>query len=291
MKLRIGYELQYQFAQPTPAILMLNVHPSRVEDLLTPDDIKVFPDVPLRPYRDGFGNACVRLVAPAGLVTISSDALIKDEGLPDPVAPHAQEVPVDQLPEDVLIYLLPSRFCESDRLLNVAWSLFGGIPQGWTRAQAICEYVHNYITFGYQHANVLRTASTTFDERRGVCRDYAHLAIALCRAMNIPARYCTGHLGDARMPPPYEPGDFSAWMEVYLDGRWHMFDPRNNCPVKPRYGRVLMARGRDAADVAITTTFGVNTLLGFRVWCDEVESAIASNSDSPSAPAPMAISA
>jgi transglutaminase-like putative cysteine protease len=267
MKLRVGYELQYEFPQPTPAILMLNIHSSRVSDLDAPDNVVVSPSVPVHGYRDGFGNWCSRIVAPAGHVLITSDAVINDTGLYPPSSTYAPQVPVEQLPEEALVFLLASRFCDSDRMLNLAWELFANSGTGGSRVQAICDFVHNHITFGYQHARVTRTASESYEERQGVCRDYAHLAVAFCRALNIPARYCTGYLGDVGMPPPYPPGDFAAWFEAYLGGEWHTFDPRNNVP---RIGRVLMARGRDAADVALTTTFGPNTLTSFRVWTDEV---------------------
>ncbi len=267
MKLRVGYELQYTFQQPTPAILMLNVHFTRASDLSAPDHIIVSPTVPLSGYRDTFGNWCTRIVAPAGQVRITGDTIVRDSGAPDPQDWHAQQVPVEQLPEEALMFLLASRFCDSDQLLDLAWKQFGNQATGWHRVQQICDFVHQRITFGYEHARATRTASEAYREGRGVCRDYAHLAIAFCRALNIPARYCTGYLGDVGMPPPYAPGDFAAWFEVYLGGRWHTFDPRNNVP---RIGRVLIARGRDAADVAITTTFGPNTLDSFRVWTDEV---------------------
>jgi transglutaminase-like putative cysteine protease len=270
LKLRIGYELQYEFPQPTPAILMLNVHFTRASDLLMPDHVIVHPSVVLSGYRDGFGNWCNRLVAPAGRAVITADSVIRDRGEPDPVVPDARQVPVEELPDEALVFLLPSRFCDSDRLLDLAWSLFGTTTPGWARVQAICDFTHQHITFGYEHACVTRTAYDAYQERRGVCRDFAHLAIAFCRALNIPARYCTGYLGDVGTPPPYPPGDFAAWFEAYLGGRWHTFDPRNNVP---RIGRVLLARGRDAADVAIATTFGPNMLLGFRVWTDEVAEA------------------
>jgi transglutaminase-like putative cysteine protease len=267
LKFRVGYELQYQFPQPTPAILMLNIHFSRVSDLAMPDNMVLSPSVPISGYRDGFGNWCSRIVAPAGRMVISADFVVRDSGQPDPVVPEAFQVPVEELPEEALVFLLASRFCDSDRLLDLAWTLFGAAAPGWPRVQAICDFVHQHITFGYQHARVTRTASEAYEERVGVCRDFAHLAVAFCRALNIPARYCTGYLSDAGTPPPYPPGDFAAWFEAYLGGRWHMFDPRNNTP---RIGRILMAQGRDAADVAITTTFGPNTLEGFRVWTDEI---------------------
>ncbi len=267
MKLRIGYELRYLFPQPTPVIMTLNVHFTRVSDLEAPDHIVLDPAVPVSGYRDGYGNWCSRIVAPAGPMTISGDAVIRDSGWPDPVVPDAGQVAVETLPEETLVFLLASRFCDSDRLLDLAWNLFGSATPGWARVQAICDFTHRHIEFGYQHARVTRTASEAYQERRGVCRDFTHLAVAFCRALNIPARYCTSYLGDVGTPPPYPPGDFAAWFEVYLGGRWHTFDARNNTP---RIGRVLIARGRDAADVAIATTFGPNMLQRFRVWTDEV---------------------
>lgn len=267
MKLRIGYEVKYEFPQPTPVLLMLNVHFSRVSDLVTPDHIIIKPNVPISGYRDGFGNWCTRILAPEGEMLISSDALIRDDGQPDPVVPEARQFGVEELPEEALVFLLASRFCDSDRMLDLAWTLFGDSAPGWTRVQAVCDYVHQHITFGYEHARVTRTASEGYQEQCGVCRDYAHLAVAFCRALNIPARYCTGYISEVGMEPPHPPGDFAAWFEAYLGGEWHTFDPRNNVP---RIGRVLQARGRDAADVAITTTFGPNTLQDFTVWAEEV---------------------
>lgn len=267
MKFRVGYEMQYQFPQPTPVILMLNVHDSRASALEVPDHIRIVPPLPVAGYRDGFGNWCSRIVAPAGLVIFSTDTIANDNGRPDPVVLSAEQVPVENLPQEALVFLLASRFCDSDRMLDLAWSHFGNGPTGWARVQAICDFVHKRIRFGYEFARVTRTASEAYNECQGVCRDYAHLAIAFCRAMNIPARYCTGYLSDVGTPLPYGPGDFAAWFEVYLGGRWHIFDPRNNTP---RVGRILLARGRDAADVAITTTFGPNTLKSFRVWTDEI---------------------
>lgn len=248
-------------------ILNLNVHHSRVHDLIEPDHMRVQPHVPIWAYRDLFGNWCSRIVAPVGLVNISSTALVNDTGLPDIVASGANQVALQNLPEDALVFLLGSRYCETDLLSEVAWSMFGATAPGWSRVQAICDFVHNHITFGYEYASPTKTAFQVYGERRGVCRDYAHLAITLCRCLNIPARYCTGYLGDIGLPPPYAPMDFAGWLEVYLDGAWYTFDPRNN---QPRIGRVLMARGRDAADVAISTSFGLNTLESFKVWTDEV---------------------
>ena len=267
MLIRVGYELIYECPQPTPMILTLNIHYTRVSDMIVPDHMLTNPSLPVSGYRDGFGNWCTRLVAPAGRTRIASTAVVRDSGKPDEIVPKAIQHQVQDLPEETLVFLLGSRYCDTDHLHQVAWDLFGKTPTGWARVQAICDYVHNRITFGYEHARPSKTAWEAFNEQKGVCRDYAHLAIAMCRCMNIPARYCTGYLGDIGMPPPYGPMDFAGWFEAYLDNRWYTFDARNNIP---RIGRVLIARGRDAADVAITSTFGVNTLVSFKVQTDEV---------------------
>jgi transglutaminase-like putative cysteine protease len=268
LQIRLGYELIYQSAQPTPMILNLNVHYTRAADLIRADHMLTDPWVPLSLYRDGFGNWCTRLVAPAGQIRITSDAVINDRGVPDPVAPNAQQNSVETLPEEALVYLLGSRYCDTDNLSAIAWSLFGNTTAGWPRVQAICNFVHEHLTFGYQFARPTRTASEAFNERQGVCRDFAHLAVTLCRCLNIPARYCTGYLGDIGVPPVDAPMDFSGWFEAYVGGTWYTFDARHNVP---RIGRVLIARGRDAADVAISMTFGPTTLAGFRVWTDEIK--------------------
>ena len=270
MQLRVGFEMAYRCPQPTPMILALNIHYSRASDLLRPDYLVTRPAVPVTAYRDLFGNWCSRLVAPAGLFVISTDALIYDSGALDPVVPWATQTPVEHLPESTLVYLLGSRYCETDQLSEIAWQRFGTGPTGWARVQAICDFVHGHIAFGYHHARRTRTAWEAYNEGIGVCRDYAHLAIALCRCMNIPARYCTGYLGDVGTEPPYGPMDFAGWFEAFLGDRWYTFDARNNTP---RIGRVLIARGRDACDVALASTFGPNTLESFKVWTDEVVSA------------------
>jgi transglutaminase-like putative cysteine protease len=267
MKIHIGFEMVYDCPQPTPMIFNLNVHFTRVSDLVSRDDLMFDPPVPRSAYRDSFGNWCTRIVAPQGRIRISADALINDSGLPDMLVPQARQLAVQDLPEEPLLFLLGSRYCETDRLSPIAWQLFEHAPTGWGRVQAICDYVHRHITFGYENARMTRTALEAFQEKVGVCRDYAHLAVAFCRCMNIPARYCTGYLGDMGTLPPYGTMDFAAWFEVFLDGSWHTFDARNNTP---RIGRVLIARGRDAADVAINNTFGPNTLSSFKVWTDEV---------------------
>ena len=267
MQIRLGYELIYDCPQPTPMLLMLNVHYTRVSDLVEPDHLVTTPAVPIRGYRDGFGNWCSRIVAPAGQTRLTANAIIKDTGEPDVISVDAPQHTLPDLPDDALVFLLGSRYCETDRLADVAWSLFGKTPLGWARVQAICDFVHQHIAFGYEHARASRTAWEAYCDRTGVCRDFAHLAVTFCRCMNIPARYCTGYLGDIGVPISDAPMDFSAWFEVYLGGQWYIFDARNNIP---RIGRVLIARGRDAADVAITTTFGPNTLSSFSVWTEEV---------------------
>lgn len=269
MKIRVGYELIYECPQRTPMILTLNIHYTRISDILVPDHIVTDPPTPITAYRDGFGNWCSRIVAPPGQIRISADAIVKDNGQPDAIASWAQQHAVEDLPGETLVYLLGSRYCETDRLSETAWTLFGPSPTGWARVQAICDFVHRHISFGYQHARATKTALEAFNERTGVCRDYTHLAIAFCRCMNIPARYCTGYLGDIGVPPAPEPMDFSAWFEAYLGGHWHTFDPRNHIP---RIGRVLIAQGRDAADVPISNAFGPNILKSFRVWTDEIKS-------------------
>jgi transglutaminase-like putative cysteine protease len=267
MQIRVGYELVFECAQPTSMLLMLNIHYSRASDIVTPDFLKTNPSVPIDMYRDLFGNWCTRILAPAGITRITSDALVNDSGLPDRVVPEARQTPVGLLPHDTLIFLLGSRYCETDRLSQIAWQLFGTAPAGWGRVQAICDFVHGHLTFGYGFARNTKTAWEAYQERTGVCRDFAHLAVTLCRCMNIPARYCAGYLGDIGVPISRAPMDFSGWFEAYLDGQWHTFDARHNIP---RIGRIVLARGRDAADVAISTAFGEATLKEFRVWTDEV---------------------
>ncbi len=269
MLIRLGYEISYRFAQPTPVMAMLDIHPSRRQDIVAAEPMHSEPMVPLHQYTDTFGNTCRRLLAPSGLFTLRADAVVRDSGQPDETAPQAWQTPVEQLPDDTLLFLLGSRYCETDLLSDQAWSLFGGIEGGWQRVQAICDYVHGRIRFGYPFARNTRTAAQALQEGQGVCRDFAHSAVALCRCMNIPARYCTGFLGDIGVDPVAAPMDFSAWFEAYIGGRWYTFDARHNVP---RIGRVLIARGRDAADIAITNTFGYNTLESFRVWTDETDS-------------------
>jgi transglutaminase-like putative cysteine protease len=267
VQISVGYEIVYDLPRPTPMLLTLHIHQSRAADLIVPDQLVTEPAVSVTGYFDKFGNWVSRIVAPAGQMRLSARAIVNDSGLPDPVVPCAIQHAVEDLPEDTLIFLLGSRYCETDHLSPIAWNLFGNTPLGWARVQAICDFVHSHIAFGYQYARPTKTAWEVYQERAGVCRDFAHLAIAFCRCMNIPARYCTGYLGDIGVPPMDAPMDFSGWFEVFLGGAWHVFDARFNTP---RIGRVLIAHGRDAADVAISTTFGPSPLVRFRVWTDEV---------------------
>jgi transglutaminase-like putative cysteine protease len=267
MLIRAGYEIRFECEMPTPMLAMLSIHPSRNKDLTTAHRISTDADVPIYDYLDAYGNVCSRVTIPAGGLTLACDFTIHDDGAPDRASPAAIRHAIEDLPDDVLIYLLGSRYCETDRLLETAWSLFGHIAPGWSCVEAIARFVHDHLEFGYHHARVNRTAWDAYQEQRGVCRDFAHLAIALCRCMNIPARYCTGYLGDIRVPPGETPMDFSAWFEVYLGSEWHVFDARHQAP---RIGRILMARGRDATDTALTTSFGPSILSRFAVHTDEV---------------------
>jgi transglutaminase-like putative cysteine protease len=268
MLIRLGYDIELEHAQPLTIIAVLNVHPSRTADLLEPDELQIAPAVPREDYIDSFGNRCVRISAPQGSLRLWNSTLIRDSGEPDPVDWNARQAPVHELPSDTLKFLLASRYCEVDQLSGLAWQLFGNTQPGWPRVQAICDWVHRNVTFGYQFARPTKTALEVSAELQGVCRDFQHLAITFCRSLHIPARYATGYLGDIGVPIQPCPMDFSAWFEVFLEGRWWTFDARHN---QPRIGRVLMATGRDAADVAITTSFGTSFLKKFSVVTDEAE--------------------
>jgi transglutaminase-like putative cysteine protease len=267
MRIRLGYEIVVSHPQPTPMLAHLSIHYSRAAHILIPDYLITNPAVPIAQYRDSFGNWVTRLSAPAGQLRLFTNAMVSDPGTTDVFAPDAIEHKVPDLPDDTLRFLLGSRYCETDKMMQIAWDNFGQVVGGWGRVQAICNFTHNWITFGYGFARNTRTAYEAYEERKGVCRDFAHLAVTLCRCMNIPARYCTGYLGDIGVPKDPAPMDFSAWFEAYIGGEWLTFDARHNIP---RIGRVLIARGMDAADTAITTHFGPNTLEAFRVWTDEV---------------------
>jgi transglutaminase-like putative cysteine protease len=267
MLLNVGCEITFTIPAPSAMVLMLQLHPSIAAKSRGSERIQVLPAVPVVEYLDVYGNRCARVFMPAGWVAIRHHAIVDDDGLPDPQVWNAYQHPVQELPQETLLFLLASRYCEVDsELKEIAWALFGQKPAGWPLVQAICDYVHAHIRFDYQLARANRTALEVYRERVGVCRDFMHLAVTFCRCLNIPARYCTGYLGDIGVPPAAAPMDFSAWFEVYLGGRWFAFDARNNTP---RIGRILIARGRDAADVALTTTFGINQLQSFTVRTEE----------------------
>ena len=265
MLIRLAYDIQFQIPAPVAMVALLNVHPSRVADLMEPDELQTEPGLAITNYIDTFGNRCSRFVAPPGSLRLSNSTLIRASDGPDEVNQSACQMAVGDLPNEMLGYLLNSRYCEVDRFSNIAFELFGNLDPGWGRVQAICNWVHNKVAFNYQHARPTKTALDVYTERVGVCRDFQHLAITFCRALNIPARYATGYLGDIGVPVVL-PMDFSAWFEVYLDGRWWTFDARNN---QPRLGRVLIATGRDASDVAMTTSFGPADLSHFFVTTEE----------------------
>ncbi len=271
MLLRIGYELILHGSDGAGTFdAAAAVHapsPARCELATPPDRVHVEPEARREEFLDGFGNRCTRVVAPAGRFRFWNETLVEDSGEPDAIHADAVQHAVEELPAETLPFLMASRYCEVDRLSQVAWDLFDKSPLGWGRVQAVCDWVHGNVRFGYQFARPTKSAFDVFTERTGVCRDFTHLAIAFCRCLNIPARYATGYLGDIGVPLTDAVMDFSAWFEVFLSGRWHTFDARHN---RPRIGRVLMARGRDAVDVALTTSFGPNTLEKFTVYTDEV---------------------
>lgn len=266
MHIRVGCEFRYEATWPTPTVIQVQPHKDGAHQILQ-ETWQLTPDTSLHAYHDIYNNLCQRLLMPAGEHVLRYDALVNVTGDRDEVALHAVQLPVEELPDDVLLYTLPSRFCLSDVLSDTAWQLFGATEPGWTRVQTICDWVHTNIRFQYGTSTPLTTAADVYEQRVGVCRDLAHLAVTFCRALNIPARYVFGYLPDIGVPPPEAPMDFCAWMEVYLDGRWWTFDPRNNTP---RIGRVLIGRGRDALDVAMVTTYGSPRLQHMIVWADEV---------------------
>jgi transglutaminase-like putative cysteine protease len=264
--IRFGYDITVNCKQPTHMVCLLSSHTERTADIRVAEQVVTQPPVPTTSYTDLFGNTCRRFTAPAGDFSIWGDGTLEDDGLVDEIAEDAQEIAVGDLPHDCLLYLMGSRYCETDRLSQLAWDMFGKIAPGWGRVQAVCDFTNRHIVFGYMDARSTRTAFEAFEERIGVCRDYAHLAITLLRCLNIPARYVNGYLGDIGVPI-VDPQDFSAWIEVYLGGRWRTFDPRNNVP---RIGRIVVARGRDAADVPLINSFGPHVLKEFRVWTYDV---------------------
>ncbi len=266
MRIRIGYDIHFSVPAPTPLMLLLHTYPGGYH-LLTPEHLVISPDVPVENFSDTFGNTCSRLVAQTGLLKLYNDTVVEVDGMPDKGDLNAQQLEIQNLPTDTLRFLLPSRYCEVDRLTEFAWRQFGSGVTGYQRVQAVCNYVHNHVQFGYLFADSSKSAFDVFNQRRGVCRDFAHLAITLCRCLGIPARYATGYLGDIGVPPNADPMDFSAWFEVFLSNGWYTFDARHN---HPRIGRIVMAHGRDAADTALTTSFGLMRLQQFKIWTSEI---------------------
>jgi transglutaminase-like putative cysteine protease len=267
--IRAGFDIEFETEHEVPMVALLSVRPERQGDLLTPELLRTDPEVTVSQFIDVFGNVASRFVVPKGGIRLSSDFVITDPGTPDPIAPEAIQHKVQDLPYDVLTYLMSSRYCEVSLLADEAWEIAGDVESGWARVQALVDAAHERLQFDYMRACTERTARSAFDERYGVCRDFAHLAITLCRALNIPARYCTGYLGDIGIEPIDDPMDFSAWFEAYLGGQWYTFDARHN---RPRIARIVMARGRDATDTALTTGFGQSVLKRFAVHTDEVAS-------------------
>lgn len=270
MFIRFGYEIGIRCAQPTPMMTFLSVEQARRKDIVRETGPISDPVVKMDEITDSFGNSCIRMLVPEGDMRLTYDAVIMDDGRPDPVISQAGVIPVEKLPAECLPYLSGSRYCETDRFGELAWRLFGGIEPGWARVQAICDYVHDRLTFSYGYASAFRTAVQAHEERVGVCRDYAHLAVTFCRALNIPARYANGYMGDIGVPADPAPMDFNAWFEVYLEGGWYIFDARHNIP---RIGRITVARGRDAADIPLIQTFGIHDLTTFKVWTYPEENA------------------
>lgn len=272
MLISCGYDISLNLYANSTVLFALQIHPSREKDFVEKEEFFIEPEIPVDSYLDLFGNRCKRVFCPAGPLRVRSTAIIRDSGELDPYLPNAMQEDVSKIPPELIPFLLPSRYCEVDsELAAFAWSNFGSVPAGWARVEAISNFCHDHIKFDYQKARHNRTALEAFHERTGVCRDFTHLAITLCRAMNIPARYVTGYLGDIGVPPAPYPMDFSAWMEVYLDGRWVTFDPRNK---ERRIGRIMIANGRDASDVAITTVFGCHDLIHFNVHTDEISALV-----------------
>jgi transglutaminase-like putative cysteine protease len=267
MLIRYGYELEFFCPQPVLMVCLLDTHHEAQQQVKWQGAFRSDPPIETEIYRDVHGNDVRRFMSPAGKLTISRDQVFECDGSTDPVIGDAREVPLSEIPSEYLIYLLGSRYCETDKLSNIAWNLFGNVAPGWQRVQAICDFVNNHLTFGYQYARATRTAYEAYEERLGVCRDFAHLAVTLCRCMNIPTRYANGFLGDIGIPPDPAPMDYNAWIEVYLDHKWYIFDARHNVP---RIGRITVSRGRDATDIPLATSFGPHFLNLFKVWTDEV---------------------
>jgi transglutaminase-like putative cysteine protease len=267
MQIRYGFEIELKLFQLTTLVTVLDIHPSRRRDVCEESGFHASQPIAVETFIDCFGNVSRRLTAQSGLLALRLQGVVRDSGCEDEVNWAAETVPTSDLPQDVLPFLMASRYCETDLLSDFAWSKFGRIAGGWAKVQAICDFVHDRLTFSYPKARETRTAAQALEERIGVCRDFTHLAVTLCRCLNIPARFCNGYLGDIGVPPDPAPMDFNAWFEAYLGGRWYTFDARHN---QPRIGRILISRGRDAADVAMITSFGPHRLQEFKVFTDEL---------------------
>jgi transglutaminase-like putative cysteine protease len=266
MLIKYGCDLSVEVAQPTSIFCLVDIHPDRRSDIVGETQLTASPSLALSDERDAFGNRLRRFKAPPGETSLSLSGVIADSGVAEPRDLTAPALPIADLPADVLTFLNGSRYCETDRLGHIAWGTFGHLPRNGGLVQAICNFVHGHIRFDYQCARCTRTALEAYDEREGVCRDFAHLAVALCRSMNIPARYVNGYLGDIGVPFNPAPMDFNAWFEVYLGGAWHTYDARHN---ERRIGRIPIARGRDACDVPMLQTFGPHVLKNFSVITEE----------------------
>ena len=266
MRVRVGCEFTWETEDEVPMLML-------VRPRIDADHVVVYestwmdPEVPLREYTDLYGNICWRYLTPVGRSTVRYDAVIEIPPTPDPILPDAALHAVDDLPDEAIVFTLPSRYIESDRLLDIAWDLFGSTPRTWQRIQAICDWVHTNIEFKSGSSTSTTTAFDIYTQRAGVCRDFGLLAVAFCRAMNIPARYTFGYLPDIAIEPPDVPMDFHTWFEAYVGGHWYTFDARHNTP---RVGRVVVARGRDAVDCALSTAYGSARLAKFTVWSDEI---------------------
>lgn len=267
MRVRVGCRFAYESSYPTPMLLVVRPRHDYNHTVID-EHWEIEPPIPLHAYVDSFGNHIWRLQAPEGILNISYDAVADVPPTADPQHWHLPKTPVEDLPDDVIVYTLPSRHCPSDLFVNDAWNMFGHIEGGWTQVQAVCNWLHGNVTYGSGSSTSVTTGWDAYQARRGVCRDFAHMGISFCRALNFPARYVCGYLPDINVPFDPAPMDFHAWFEVYMDGAWHTFDARHN---RPRTGRVLIATGRDAVDVAFATIFGNTLLTNFKVWADQVD--------------------
>ena len=271
MQVKIGCQFSFDSPVPIPLVLQVQPRPDGGHRLLQ-ETWSLQPEAECHEYLDGFGNRCLRFTAPTGPLRFRYEAQAEISPEPDPIVSHATQVPIEGLPDETMVFTLPSRYILSDLLSNAAWDLFGQVPAGWGRIQAVCDWIHEHVEFRTASTTPVTTALDVFLQRYGVCRDFAHMGVTMCRALNVPARYVFGYLPDIGIEPPDIPMDFHSWFEAYLEGGWYTFDARHNTP---RIGRVPIGRGRDAVDVAIVTQFGPARLTGMEVWADELGAALA----------------